>query len=197
MTNTPRRHRLADGQLSSLYPPSPTFSSFGTTSVMLRCSASSDCSSTLFRPFVHYPSTRLFLNIMCTQTFCEHLNVLYIFDQTDLYRFEVRLELYCANARLVVSPPSLSPSHPPTPPPNRWRARTTLPPLTKFQLVWRHLCEALLSPSSLTGQKHPSLLSHLWLKCRRHKGRFALNVKIQSLIIFTDTVDVLTATFAV
>ena len=41
---------------------------------------------------------------------CEHLNGLHIFDQTDLYRFEVRLELYGANARLVVnnSPPSFS-----------------------------------------------------------------------------------------
>ena len=34
------------------------------------------------------------------------------FDQTDLYRFEVRLELCGANARVVVSPPSLSPSQP-------------------------------------------------------------------------------------
>ena len=161
MTNTPRRHRLADGQLSSLYPPSPTFSSFGTTSVMLRCSASSDCSSTLFRPFVHYPSTRLFLNIMCTQTFCEHLNVLYIFDQTDLYRFEVRLEVYGAHARLIVNPPSLSPSHLQTPPPRRWPALTTLSPLAKFQLVWRRLYEALRSSSSLAGQQHPSLLSRL------------------------------------
>ena len=42
-----------------------------------------------------------------------HLNVLYNFDQPDLYRFEVRLELYGANAHLVVSPPSLSLSHTP------------------------------------------------------------------------------------
>ena len=34
LTNTPRRHRL-DGQLLSLYPPSPSFSSFGAASVML------------------------------------------------------------------------------------------------------------------------------------------------------------------
>ena len=46
---------------------------------------------------------------MYIQIFCDHLNVLCIFDQTDLYRFEVRLELYGANALLVVSPPSLSP----------------------------------------------------------------------------------------
>ena len=50
---------------------------------------------------------------MCIQTLCDHLNVLYIFDQTYLYRVEVSLELYDANARLVVSPPSLSPSHRP------------------------------------------------------------------------------------
>ena len=41
-----------------------------------------------------------------------HLNVLYNFDQPDLYRFEVRLELYGANAHLVVSPPSLYTSPP-------------------------------------------------------------------------------------
>ena len=39
LTNTPRRHRLADGQLSSLYAPLPSFSSFGAASVMMCCSA--------------------------------------------------------------------------------------------------------------------------------------------------------------
>ena len=34
MTNTPRSHRLADGQLSSLYGPLPSFSSFGAASVV-------------------------------------------------------------------------------------------------------------------------------------------------------------------
>ena len=89
-------------------------------------------------------------------TICEHVDVLYIFDQEDLYLFEVRLELYGANARLIVSPPSLSVS----PRPSRWPALTTLLPLAKFQHVWRRLCEALL-PSSLAGQKPPSLLSRL------------------------------------
>ena len=41
---------------------------------------------------------------MFIQVFCEHINVFYIFDQTDLYRVEVRLELNGANARLIVSP---------------------------------------------------------------------------------------------
>ena len=125
-----------------------------------------------------------------------HLNALCILDQTDLYRFEVRPELYGANARLVVSPPALSLSHPPTPLPSRWPALTTLPPLAKFHLVWRRLWEDVLS-SALVGQKHPSLLSRLCLKCRRCKGLFATNMKIKSSIIFVETVDALTATFAV
>ena len=123
----PRRHRLAGGQLSSFYPPSPSFSSFGAASVMY-CSAPA-CSSTPLRPSVHYPSISLVVNIVCIQTFCDHLNVIYVFDQKDLYRFESRLELYGANACLVVRSLSLSPSHPLTPPPSRWPALTTLPPL--------------------------------------------------------------------
>ena len=47
--------------------------------------------------------------------------------------------------RLVVSPPPSLP-HPPTPPPSRWPALITLPPLAKVQLVWRRLCEAPLIP---------------------------------------------------
>ena len=163
---------------------------------MLYCSAPPACSSTPLRPSVHYPSISFVVNIMCIHTFCDHPNVLTIFDQTDLYQFEVRLELYGANARLVVSPPSLSPSHPPTPPASRWASLTTLPLLIKFQLVWHRLCEALLPSSSVDGQKHPSLLSRLCLKCRRYKGRFDLKMNIIPSM-FADTVDALTATFAV
>ena len=107
----------------------PTLAKFqlvGNTSVML-CYSAPACSSTTLRPSVHNPSTSLVVNIMCTQTFCDHLN-LHIFDQTDLYRFEGRLELYGANARVVISPPSLSPSHPWTPPPSRWPALIALSP---------------------------------------------------------------------
>ena len=101
---------------------------------------------------MHYPSISFVVNIMYTSihTFCENLNVLYIFDQTYLYRVEVRLELNGANPRLIVSPPSLSPSHPPTPPPSRWPALTALPPLAKFQLVWRRCVKlCCLAPPSL------------------------------------------------
>ena len=130
--------------------PSPSFSSFGAASMMLCCSVPPACSSTPLQPSMNYPSISIIVNIMCIQTFCEHLNVLYIFDQTDLHRFKIRQELSSANPRLIVSPPPLSSSHPPTPPSNRWPALTTLPPLAKFQLVWRRLCEALLSSFSLS-----------------------------------------------
>ena len=49
---------------------------------------------------------------------------------------------------LIVSPSPFCPSHPPTPPQSRSPALITLPPLAKLQLVWRRLCEALLSSSS-------------------------------------------------
>ena len=85
LANTPRRHRLADGQLSSLSPPSPSFSSFGAAFVMC-CSATPACSSTVtsLRPYVHYSSISLVVNIMFIHFFCDHLNVLYILGQTDV-----------------------------------------------------------------------------------------------------------------
>ena len=78
------------------------------------------------------PEYKSVVNIMCIHTFCDHLNNLYIFDQTDLYRFEVRLELYGTKARLFVGPPPLSFSHLPTSPPSRWPALTTLSPSPSF-----------------------------------------------------------------
>ena len=61
-------------------------------------------------------------------------------------------------------------------------------PPRQVQLVWRRLCEALLYYSSLAPQKYPSLLSRLCLTYVGDikKGRFALNVKIKSVIIFAD-----------
>ena len=76
-------------------------------------------------------------------------------------RFEVRLELCGANAgSSLILLPCLRLT------PRRHRQAgcqfsQLYPPLAKFQLVWRRLCEALLSSSSLAGQKHPSLLSRL------------------------------------
>ena len=51
LTNTPRRRCLADGQLSSLYLTSPSFSSFGAACAML-CYFSPASSSTPSRPSV-------------------------------------------------------------------------------------------------------------------------------------------------
>ena len=164
-------------------PTLTKFSPFDAASEMLCRSAPPAGSSTPLRPSVLYLSISIVVNITCIQIFCDHLNVIYIFDQTHLYRFELRLELYIANVRVVGgSLPSLSPSHPPTPPPSRWSAFTILPPLAKFPFVWCRLCEALLSSSYLASQKHQSLLSRLSLKCRRYKGCFALNMKIKSSI---------------
>ena len=56
LTNTSRCHRLADGQLSSLCRPSPSFSSFGAASAMLCCCAPPACSGTPSRPSEYYPS---------------------------------------------------------------------------------------------------------------------------------------------
>ena len=38
--------------------------------------------------------------------------------------------------------------YPPTPPPCRWQLLITLRTLTKFQLVWHHLCDFVLARSS-------------------------------------------------
>ena len=75
---------------------------------------------------MHYPSIHLVVNITSDKEELDHPNVLYIFDQNGVYRFEVRLEVG-SNARVVVSPASLSPSPPPTPPVTRWPAPITSP----------------------------------------------------------------------
>ena len=59
---------------------SSSFSSFGAASEMLCGCALPACSSTPLRPSVHYPSISLVVNIMYIQTFCEHLDVLYMFS---------------------------------------------------------------------------------------------------------------------
>ena len=92
-------------------PTLASFGSFGAASVMC-CIGPPACSSTPLRPSVHYPSVSLAVNIIYIQTFCENLHFVYIFDQADLDRVEVRLEFNGANARQIVSPPSLSSSHP-------------------------------------------------------------------------------------
>ena len=152
---TPRRHRLADGQLSSLYALSPNFSSFGAAFVMLCCSARPASSSAPLRWSVRYPSVDLVVNIIYIRTIFDHINVLHIFDLTCIV---LKSGWSSTRARMPASSLVLLPCLTP----RRWPALTTLPPLAKFQFVWRRLCDALLS-SSLAGQKqkHPSLLSRL------------------------------------
>ena len=100
-----------------LYSPSPSFSSFDATSVILRFSDGLSCLTTPTRPSMYYPS--IMSQIYEDRTFCEHLNVLHPADQTDLYRFKVCLEVVGAHARHIVSLPSSSPSHTPAPTPSR------------------------------------------------------------------------------
>ena len=57
----PRRYRLADGPLSSLYAPSPSLSSFGAAFVMMCCSARP---ASLSAPSV-LPKDRIGRNIRC------------------------------------------------------------------------------------------------------------------------------------
>ena len=74
-----------------------------------------------------YPKIGWVVNIICIRRFCDHINILHIFDQT--FWSQARVLWW---ARLAVSPPPLSPSHPPTPPPSRWPALTTVAPLPSF-----------------------------------------------------------------
>ena len=116
---------------------------------------------------------------------------------TELYCFEVRLEL--SDVRIPASSLVVLPCLclPPMPPPSQWPAFITLPPLAKFQLVWRRLCEALLSSSSLARQNHSSLLPRIVCNVEKYKVRFARSMNIKLSNVFADTVDALTATFAV
>ena len=134
LANTLRRRRLVDGQLSSLYPTSPSSSSFAAACVT--CCFPPASSSTPLRPSVHYPSISLIVNIMCIRIFCDHLNVFYMFDQTCIvlksgWNSTARMPplvrrvnpLFFHPASLPPSfPPSSSPSLPPSSP-------ASLPPL--------------------------------------------------------------------
>ena len=78
----PRRQRLADGQLSSPYTPPLSFSSFGAASVIMHVVPL----VLLLRvhPYgrVCYPRIGLVVNMMYIRIFCDHINVIHIFDQT-------------------------------------------------------------------------------------------------------------------
>ena len=79
-------------------PPSPSFSSFGAASVMLCCSVPPAYSSTPLRPSVHYPSISLVVNRMYINSCILWPCKCTLYFRPDLYRFDVRLELYGANA---------------------------------------------------------------------------------------------------
>ena len=160
LTNNPRRHRVADHQLWSLYPHSPSLSSFDAAFVMLCCSASPVCSSTPLTAVCGLPEYQSVVKIMCIQTFCNNPNVLILSTRQTCIALKCRLELSDANAHLVGSPRSLSSSHPPTPPPSRWPALMTLPTLAKFQLVWRLISAVFFLPR--WSETHVSAVSSMF-----------------------------------
>ena len=152
-------------------------------------------SSAPLPPSVRYPSIGLVVNIIYFRTFRDHRNVLHIFDQTFIV-----LESG-GSSTTAQMPPSLvlplclrfiprrhrqaddqpSPLCPPS------------PSFSQFGAACVKLC--CLPPPSLL-RKSVSAVSPT-LKCQKFEGRFALNMNIQSSFILVDTVDMLTATFAV
>ena len=130
-------------------------------------------------------------------TIFDDLNVRHIFDQIDLYPFEVRLELYRANARIVIMPPSLSFSPPDAPAKPLATSHHFTPP----RQVSARLAPLVSSPAMFLpprwSETPVSAVSSMCEMYRRSKGLISLNMKIKSSIIFADTVDALTATFAV
>ena len=139
---------LANSQLSSLYPPSPSFSSFGAAFVMLCCSPPPVCSSTPLRLSVYCLSVGSVVNISYVRTFCDHLNVFNTFDPTCIV-LKPGLISTARMPRLVRRPLVLPDEQPPTPSPRRWPALITLPTLAKFHLVWRRICDVVLFLSCL------------------------------------------------
>ena len=63
LTNIPRRHHLADGQLSSLYAPSPSFSSFGASDVLRYSSCLFECTLTTVCKLPEYRSRRKYMYV--------------------------------------------------------------------------------------------------------------------------------------
>ena len=106
-TNTPRRHRLADGQLSSLYARSLSFSSFWRRLCDVVLFHSCLFEHTLMAVCVlpEYRSGRKYM-----RTSCDDKNVRYIFDPTCIV-LKSGWNSTARMPRLVVSP-SLPPSFP-------------------------------------------------------------------------------------
>ena len=75
---------------------------------------------------------RIGRNVKYVRRFCDHIHVLHICDRTCIVS---KLGWRCTTGRLIFGPPPLYPSHPPTPPPSRWPALSTLPLLARFMLA--------------------------------------------------------------
>ena len=185
----PRRHHLADGPLSSLYAPSPSLSSFGAASVMT-CRSARPASSS--GPCV-LPEDRISRNIIYIRRFCDHINVLHIFDQTCI--------VWKSGWSSTMGPPHRWYSSPLRLTPRRHRqADGQLSPLYPPSPSFSSFAAACVKHCGLAP---PSLVRNIRLccsssvKCRKYKISFDVNMNIISSITFADTMDALTATFAV
>ena len=86
LTNNPRSQRLAGDQFSLLLLTLASFQLVCATAVILRCTAPPACSRTLtaVHALPEYQFCRKYS--MYIQTFCDYLNVHYIFDQSSAGR---------------------------------------------------------------------------------------------------------------
>ena len=131
---------------------------------------------------------------MCIQNFCEHLNVLNIFDQTCI----VLKSGWSSTARMPASSLVLFPCLHLNPRRHRQadgQLSSLYPPSPSFSSFGAACVKLFVFLFLRWSETSVSAVSSS-LKCRRCKGRFALNMKIKSSIILAETVDALKATFA-
>ena len=135
-----------------------------------------------------FPRIGLVVNKIYIRIFCDHVNVLNIFDQKSGCSSTMGTPHRWSSSPIFVSRPDattkpMTSSHHFAPP---RRVSVRLAPLVWSSAVFLVPRWSETSISAVSSGR----------KCRKYKG-FELNMNIKSTNIFSDTVDALTATFAV
>ena len=133
---------------------------------------------------------RIIRNVMYTGIFCNHKNLLQIFDRlvSLLSTAEV-----LQRTRLIFFPPALSPCHPPTATIRRWPALPSFPPLMSSSSFGAALMKHCgLPPPSLDGTTVAAVSSGL--ERRKKNIHFEVNINMNPSIILSDTVGELIPT---